>query len=167
MGSSLSPIRGYSYCSYNKLCFFNQWPMRVTMSWPVYWWSLWLYPYPHWQKKMSLCLRPHWRVSKIIILKSFTGKWMNVHVYLVYCSINFRSITSFYFLICQRWYIFFYFLYIYCWLQTEFMKTSNFSYLNWFSHTYIQKIYTVICLYMHALQGTWVIVTVWPKLSTR
>lgn len=106
MGSSLSPIRGYSYCSYNKLCFFNQWPTRVTMSWPVYWWSLWLYPYPHWPKKMSLCSRPHLRVSTIIILKSFTGKWLNVHVYLVYCSINFRSIISFYFLICQRWYIF-------------------------------------------------------------
>lgn len=113
MGSILSPIRGYSYCSYNKLCFFNQWPMRVTMSWPVYWWSLWLYPYPHWPKKMSPCSRPHWRVSTIMILKSFTGKWLNVHVYLVYCSINFRSITSFYFLICQRWYIYFNFLYIY------------------------------------------------------
>lgn len=57
--------------------------------------------------------------------------------------------------------------FFYCWLQTEFMKTSNFSYLNWFSHTYIQNIYTGIGLYMHALQGTWVIVTVWPKRSTR
>lgn len=39
---------------------------------------------------------------------------------------------------------FFHFLYRYCWLQTEFMKTSNFLYLNWFSHTYIQNIYTYI-----------------------
>lgn len=118
MGSSLSPIRGYSYCSYNKLFFFNQWPMRVTMSWPVYWWCLWLYPYRHWPKKMSPCSRPHLRVSTIIILKSFTRKWLNVHIHLVYCSINFEFVKD-------DWFFFISFIYSYCIMEIMYLLPVN------------------------------------------
>lgn len=140
MGSSLSPIRGYSYCSYNKLCFFNQWPTRVTMSWPVYWWSLWLYPYPHWPKKMSLCSRPHSRVSTIIILKSFTRKWLNVHIYLLYCSINFGFVKN-------DW--FFFISFIYSRLQTEFMKISNLSYHKFPSTDSAVHMYVYVYIHMY------------------